>query len=210
MFKDRIDAGQKLADALQEFKNKDHTIIMALPRGGVVPGYIIAKELNLPLGVIMVKKIGHPFNPEYAIGAVSMNGIVLDEDSDISKEYIEGSTLRLRALLKERYKLYYGNKRPPKLKDQCVIVVDDGIATGKTLIAAIELIQKEEVKEIIVAVPVGPYSTLKKIKTMVDQLICLESYDDFHAIGLYYENFDQVSDKEVKTFLKNAEEIVSS
>ena len=210
MFRDRIEAGQRLADALQEYKGKKKTIVMALPRGGIVPAYIIAKEQKLPLGVIMVKKIGHPFNPEYAIGAVSMTGIVLDEHSGVSEEYIDASTAKLRSLLKERYKMYLGDKPSPNFKGKCVIVVDDGVATGKTLIAALELIKKENPQEIIVAVPVGPNSTIHKLKSHADKVLCLESYDDFYAIGLYYEDFNQVSDEEVKEYLKNAEGVLSN
>lgn len=210
MFKDRIEAGQRLADVLREFREKKKTIVMALPRGGIVPAYIIAKELKLPLGVIMVKKIGHPFNPEYAIGAVSMTGIVLDEQSGVSEEYIDASTAKLRALLKDRYKLYFGDKPRPNLKGMRVIVVDDGVATGKTLIAALELIKKENPQEIIVAVPVGPNSTVHKLKSYADKVICLESYDNFYAIGLYYDDFKQVSDQEVKEYLENAGEVLSS
>ena len=177
---------------------------MALPRGGVVAGQIIASTLALPLGLIMVKKIGHPFNSEYAIGAVSLTSSIVDEHPDISPEYIEERTRQIRASLKEKYKLYFGNKAQINLKDKSVIVVDDGVATGKTLIAAIELLRKEKVKEIIVAIPVAPKSTLRTLQEMTDKLICLESYSDFHAIGLYYENFEQVSDEEVKNLLSNA------
>jgi predicted phosphoribosyltransferase len=210
MFKDRSDAGLQLANALAEYKGQKNTNVMALPRGGAVPGQIIASALALPLGLIMVKKIGHPFNSEYAIGAVSLTSRVVDEHPDISPEYIEEKTRQIREALKEKYRLYFGNKAQINLKDKSVIVVDDGVATGKTMMAAIELLRKEKVKEIIVAIPVAPKSTLRILEKMTDKLICLESYTDFYAIGLYYEHFEQVSDEEVKNLLGNAENALAT
>ena len=172
------------------------------------PGYGIAHlfafELGLPLGLLMVKKIGHPFNSEYAIGAVSLSNHVVDDLPDVSPEYLEGRIRQIREALKEKQRLYFGNKAPINLKDMRVIVVDDGVATAKTMIAALQLLRKEKVKEIIVAIPVAPKSSLNLLKEMSDKVICLESYSDFGAIGLYYRNFEQVSDEEVKHLLSNA------
>ncbi len=205
MFKNRIDAGNKLAISLEKFKNEKDVIILALPRGGVVLGSIVATKLNLPLDVVMVKKIGHPTNPEYAIGAVSMKGRIIDDEVKVDQSYIDQETKEIRGLLKKRYQLYYDDSQPINLKDKIVIVVDDGIATGKTLIAALELIREEKPKQIIVAVPVGPDDTIKEIENYTDKVICLESHSPFYSIGLYYEDFTQVSDLEVKELLTKVE-----
>jgi predicted phosphoribosyltransferase len=201
MFRDRIDAGQQLANDLKRYKRKKDTVVVALPRGGVVLGYTIANELHLPLDVILVKKIGHPSNPEFAIGAVSMTGMIIDGFTGIDQTYIDKTTQKIQELLKKRYKLYYGDKSPMELKNKTVIVVDDGIATGKTLIAALELIRKEKPEEIIVAVPVAPPDSIKEIENYSDKIICLETYSPFHSIGLYYQDFTQVKDQEVKLLL---------
>jgi len=210
VFYDRIDAGQQLAESLEEFKDRQDAIVITIPRGGVVPAFIVAKKLHLPLEVTMIKKLGHPTNPEYAIGAVSMNGLVLNSHRGVSKGYIEKETKRLQNLLKERYQLYHGNKPPIEVKNKIAIVVDDGIATGKTLVAALELLRKENPSEIIVAVPVGPTDTVNWINKYADRVICLEQYDDFYAIGLYYKDFGQVNDEEVVKLMNKANQVNAS
>ena len=198
MFKDRFDAGRQLAKALQHYKNRDG-VILAVPRGGVEIGYIVAKELELPLEIVLSKKIGHPHHSEFAIGAVSLEGRVVTERSDVSDEYIEQETGRLRHLLRERYKKYYGERKPANLEDKIVIVVDDGIATGNTLLSTIELIRHHNPRWVVVAVPVAPPDSLRHIEEAkgVDEVVCLLSPRDFYAVGQFYENFDQVEDKEV-------------
>ncbi|MBI2280682.1 MAG: phosphoribosyltransferase [Bacteroidetes bacterium] len=201
MFNDRIDAGQQLAVALKHYKRKKEAVVVALPRGGVILGYAIANELHLPLEVLMVKKIGHPTNPEFAIGAVSLTGSIVDEFTSVDETYIEKEIKNIRELLKKRYKMYYGNKPPLELKNKTVIVVDDGVATGSTMIAALDLIKNEQPKHIVVAVPVGPPDTIKEIENFSDETICLETYSPFYSIGIYYKNFTQVTDNEVKLLL---------
>jgi predicted phosphoribosyltransferase len=201
MFKDRIDAGQQLAIALKHYKRKKDTVVVALPRGGVILGYAIANELHLPLEVLMVKKIGHPTNPEYAIGAVSLTGSVVDEFTNVDKTYIEDEIKNIRKLLKKRYKMFYGEKPPLELKNKTVIVVDDGVATGSTIIAALDLIKNEQPTLMVVAVPVGPPDTIHEIENFTDEMICLETYSPFYAIGVYYKNFTQVTDEEVRLLL---------
>lgn len=202
MFKDRIDVGVRLSAALSEFKGRTDTVVVALPRGGVVPGRIIADTLGLPLEVVMVKKIGHPLNPECAIGAVRMNSQILDSNLNVDTDYVKSEISRLRTLLKERYRRYYGDVSYPDFTEKKVILVDDGIATGSTMFAAIELLKKERVHSIIVAVPVGPNDTVRELAEVVDKVVCLETYSPFYAIGEYYENFDQVSDDEVLELLR--------
>lgn len=201
MFLSRIDAGQQLAIALKQYKRKKDTVVVALPRGGVVLGYTIANELHLPLDVILVKKIGHPTNPEFAIGAVSLTGRIIDEYSSVDQKYIEKATNEIRELLNDRYKMYYQDKLPIELKNKTVIVVDDGVATGNTLIAALELIRNENPSQIIVAIPVGPPDTIKEIDNYCDKVYCLETYSPFYSIGMYYNDFTQVKDEEVKLLL---------
>ena len=201
MFKDRIDAGQQLAIALKHYKRKKDTVVVALPRGGVILGYAIANELHLPLEILMVKKIGHPINHEYAIGAVSLTGSVVDESTNVDETYIEEEIKNIRKLLKKRYKMFYGEKPPLELKNKTVIVVDDGVATGSTIIAALDLIRKEQPNHIVVAIPIGPPDTIHEIENFTDEMICLETFSPFYSIGTYYKDFTQVTDEEVKLLL---------
>lgn len=203
MFKDRFDAGRQLAKTLQHYKNRDG-VVLAVPRGGVEIGYVLAKELDLPLEVVLSKKIGHPHQPEFAIGAVSLESRIVSERSDVSEEYIEKETNRLRQLLRERYKLYYGDRQPLSLEDKIVIVVDDGIATGNTLLSTVELLRHHRPRWVVVAIPVAPPDSLRHIEQAqgVDEVVCLLAPRDFYAVGQFYENFEQVEDKEVVRLLK--------
>ena len=206
MFFDRNEAGSLLVNKLQKYRS-ENAIILAVPRGGVPLGYIIAKELNLPLEIILSKKIGHPFNKEYAIGAVTLDSYILSEAvPGISNLYIEKEIKKIRSILKQRQQLFYGTKKPINLKNKTVIIVDDGVATGNTLIASIELIKLAAPLKIIVALPVAPSSALKKIKALsaVDVTICLLEPRDFQAVGQFFEVFTQVNDTQVIDLLKKA------
>lgn len=203
MFKDRNEAAKLLADKLKNYKAKN-TIILAIPRGGVPLGYVIANRLHVPLEVVLSKKIGHPLHKEFAIGAVTLKTQVLsDAASDVSKDYIEEETKKIRGLLTKRYQDYYGNKKPQELKDKILIIVDDGIATGNTIISTIEMLHEEQPKKIVVAIPVSSQSAIQKLKNtpFVDDVICLSAPVNFRAVGQFYKNFDQVDDNEVKNFL---------
>ena len=203
MFKDRFDAGKQLAKALQQYKNRDG-VVLAVPRGGVEIGYVLAKELDLPLEVVLSKKIGHPHQPEFAIGAVSLESRIVNERSDVSEEYLEKETSRLRQLLRERYKSYYGDRQPLSLEDKIVIIVDDGIATGNTLLSTVELVRHHRPRWVVVAIPVAPPDSLRHIEQAkgVDEVVCLLAPRDFYAVGQFYENFEQVEDEEVVRLLK--------
>ena len=203
MFANRYDAGLQLANLLRHYKNRDG-VVLAVPRGGVEVGYVVAKELGLPLEVVLSKKIGHPAHPEFAIGAVSLEGRVVNERPDVSEEYIEQETERLRRLLRARYKMYYGVRKPVSLEDKIVIVVDDGIATGNTLLSTVELVRHHRPRRVVVAIPVAPPDSLRKLRDAdgVDEVVCALSPRDFYAVGQYYENFDQVEDEEVKRLLE--------
>ena len=207
MFKDRIEAGEQLANKLLEFKNNKNALVVTIPRGGLPIGHIIAKKLSLPLEIVLSKKIGHPLHKEFAIGAVTLNDIILSEDArDISNSYIDNETSRIRAILKQRQDMYYGVSTPTNLKDKIVILVDDGVATGQTLISSINLIHQQEPSQIIVALPVGPPSVMTKINNMssVKNTICLFTPSNFQAVGQFYKEFYQVDDSEVIRLLKEA------
>ena len=204
MFRNREDAAIQLALALEKYKNTN-AVVVAVPRGGVPIGYVIAKKLNLPLELVLSKKIGHPYNKEYAIGAVTLQSSILDDAADnVSETYIESETQAIRKLLLERQQKYYVNKEPLPLDDKDVILVDDGIATGNTLISCIRLIQQQNPSRIIVALPVAPFDAIARIKQSLDldEVICLLASRNFYAVGQFYEDFGQVSDAEVIGFLQ--------
>lgn len=207
MFKDRYEAALQLAKKLKKFKNKDG-IVLAVPRGGVPIGYVIAKELGLPLEVILSKKIGHPYNSEFAVGSVSLYGTVINDSViDFSMEYISREVERILRSLKEKNKLYMGDRKPTDLKNKTVIVVDDGMATGNTIMATIEGIRKSKPREIIIAVPVAPGSTVIKFQKLVDDFICLLMPENFSSVGQFYESFSQVDDEEVVHLLHAADQM---
>lgn len=201
MFKDRFDAGRQLAEKLQHYRNRD-SVVVAVPRGGIELGYEIAKALDLPLEVVLTKKLGHPHQREFAIGAVSLESRILQYTADVSPEYIESETERVREMLRQRQQQYYGSQKPEPLRDRIVIIVDDGIATGNTLLSSIELIEHQQPRMIVVAVPVASSAATRKIKERVDEFICLLTPPDFQAVGQYYEQFYQVKDEEVIALLE--------
>jgi len=197
MFKDRTDAAIQLAKKLEMYKNKN-AIVLAIPRGGVPVGYTIAQELKLPMEIVLSKKIGHPRNPEFAIGSVSMHGSIINDTAwDVPHEYIHNETERILKGLEEKFKLFMGNQKPADLKNKIVIIVDDGIATGSTVMATVEAIKKSDPQKIIIAVPVAPPSTATKLAKMVDEFVCLTTPILFQGVGQFYRNFSQVSDEEV-------------
>jgi len=205
MFKNRIDAGIRLAEKLLEFKSQN-VLVLAIPRGGLPLGAIVAKALNAPLDVALTKKIGHPYNKEYAIGAVSLKNIILSDAIGVTKGYIEEETTRLRKKLKERHNQYYKKGVSQDLKDKTVIIVDDGIATGNTILVTIELVKMQNPNKIVVAIPVAPPSTVRKLEASseVDEVICLETPYNFHAVGQFYQEFFQVSDQEAIRLLEES------
>ncbi len=200
-FLNRFDAARKLLPHLEKFRNKN-AVILAIPRGGVPLGVFLAKALNLPFDLVLTKKIGHPVNREYAIGAVSLEGVILDEGQDVPASYIEEEIKRIRKRLQERDKLFMGHRKHETLGGRIIIVVDDGIATGYTLMATMALLRKNNPASIVVAVPVAPPSGVPKIKRLADELICLFTPGDFNGVGQYYEDFSEVTDEEVLKLLK--------
>lgn len=196
LLKDRIEAGLLLSEKLKKYQNSN-SVVLAVPRGGVPVAAIIAKSLHLPLDIVLSKKIGHPYNKEFAIGAVSMDSMILDEHPDVPKEYIEKEVVKLRKLIVEKYKIYMGNRTPLDIEGKNVIVVDDGIATGNTILVSINMLRKRNPAKIIVAVPVIPYDTVSLFEKNTDEFIYLIASKKFRGVGGFYEDFNQVEDDEV-------------
>lgn len=208
IFKDRIEAGKKLAEKLQEYKDKN-VLILGIPRGGVVVANELAKSLRGELDVIVTKKIGAPGNPEFAIGAVDSKGhLILNEDIAYAledlRDYLDKEKEKITAKVKEYEKKFRGEKPPLKIRDRVVIITDDGVATGSTLLTAIEFVKEESPKEIIVVIPVGPLETLEKLKEDVDKLVFLHAPRFFMSVGQFYENFEQTTDEEVTEILERS------
>jgi len=206
MYQDRLDAAQQLAAALQEYKDNKDVIILAIPRGALEIGSVLATELNAPLDVIFTKKIGAPGNPEMAIGTVSMDEIMIAPEFNEPglEPYIEKEVKAIRATIKERMKKYRGNRPPLDLKNKIVILTDDGIATGYTLRLAAELIKKQHPKKLIVAVPVGPPDTIEQLKKEVDEVVCPLVPESLFGISQFYQRFPQVEDEQAITLLNEA------
>lgn len=213
LYKDRHDAGRQLAKKLLKYKD-ENPLILALPRGGVVVGYEIAKMLNAPLDVIVARKIGAPSQPELGIGAIAPNGIrilngelirTLGISESQIKEIIEKETMEMN----RRTELYRGKLSPPDLFEKTVIIVDDGIATGISDKAAVLSLPQLEPQKIVLAVPVCPPDAVNKFGE-VDEFICLAQPPDFYAVGAHYENFEQVSDEEVINLLQDAKKFINS
>jgi predicted phosphoribosyltransferase len=202
LFRDRYDAAMQLAPLLDKYKDK-HGVILAVPRGGVPIGYYLAKYLGFPLDLLMTKKIGHPANEEFAIGAVGLEGSIVDNTYDIPKDYIERETSRIRKSLAERYKKFMGNEVPLDIKNKIVIVVDDGVATGKTILVTLKLLRVKNPQKIVVAVPVSSVEAARLIAQEADELICLHTPEPFYGVGRFYKDFNQTSDEEVIMLLKD-------
>ena len=192
-----------LAKELQTKYPRIHDgIILALPRGGVVVGEKIAEILNLPLDIIVTRKIGAPLNPEYAVAAVSENEIVLNPREDIDKEYLETETKKERQEIQRRIQEYRGTKPKIELAGKTIFLVDDGLATGLTMAVAIREVRRFNPAKIILAVPVAPPETIEKLRPLVDEVIVLNIEPMFFAVGQFYENFPQTTDEEVIKLLK--------
>lgn len=202
--RDRKEAALLLADRLEKYRGEQGAVL-AIPRGGVPVAAPIAKRLGMPLEVTLSKKIGHPSNPEFAIGSVSLASVAVDERADVPTEYIEAEVERIRENLRQKYSLYMGDRKHVHLKDQLVIIVDDGVATGKTMMATIELVKKEQPRKIVVAVPVASSSAYDEIDSMVDEVVCLLVPPYFQAVGQFYDEFSQISDELVIKLLQEQE-----
>lgn len=206
LFVDRVDAGRRLASALKDLVDKD-AVVLAIPRGGVVVGYEVAKALDLPLDIIIPRKIGAPSNPELAIGAMTEDGTVLlderiVESLRVSEEYIRQESEAQKREIQRRLTLYRGDIPYPILENRSVIIVDDGMATGSTMKAALASVRNRGARRVIVAIPVGPPSTIRELEEKADVVVCLRTPEPFYAIGQFYADFAQTSDEQVTRLLK--------
>ncbi|HJX23994.1 MAG TPA: phosphoribosyltransferase [Candidatus Bathyarchaeia archaeon] len=206
LFANRIEAGRRLASALADFISRDG-IVLAIPRGGVAVGFEVALALGLPLDVIVPRKIGAPNNPELAIGAMTEDGTVILDDKlvsylGVSEAYIKKESENQSLEIERRLRLYRGDVPRPNLKNRDVVIVDDGIATGSTMKAALASVRKSGAKRIVVAIPVGPPSTIRELEKEADRVVCLYTPESFSAIGEFYVDFAQTVDEEVKELLK--------
>jgi putative phosphoribosyl transferase len=199
-FDNRKEAGTMLAEKLQEYRDSE-AVILAVPRGGVPIGYELAKTLNLPLDIILSKKIGHPHNPEFAIGSVSLENIVADKYPGVSEEYIKKQTEKIRKELRNKFD-YYAEVRPNyDIQEKTAILTDDGIATGNTLLVTTELLRSRGAKKIVIAVPVLPLDRVESVAEIADELIYVFAPKYYPGVGLFYSDFAQVKDEEAKEML---------
>ena len=204
MFQDRIDAGLALSRHLQHYR-RVNGLTLAIPRGGVPVAFPVARILELPLEIILSKKIGHPLHKEFAIGAVSLTGKIIAPNSPASEEYIQQEMINIRGQLREMYVKYMGDRKPTPVKDKVVIIIDDGVATGNTLLSTIDIVRNERPRKIVVAVPVASHQAAKKLSEVTDEFVCAWIPSEFHYVGEFYADFTQVSDEEVVSMLKGNE-----
>lgn len=209
MFLNRSEAGHQLAENLKSYQ-AEKPIILALPRGGVPIGYEVARILKAPLYAFVVRKVGTPWNPELGIGAVAPGVQILDQESlnalGLRAEDLEDIIEQEQQEVERRQNLYRQDEDFPNVSGKTVILVDDGIATGVTTRAAIQAIKHLKPSKLVLAVPVGPPQTVDRLSKLVDDLICLETPEDFYAVSAFYLSFPQVSDGEVISLLKKSKE----
>jgi len=206
---DRETAGKALAAVLTEYRGRKDVIVLALPRGGVPVASQVAGSLDLRLDVLLVRKLGLPYHRELAMGAIASGGIrVLNDDvlrlHQVSDEDVAAVAASEQVELDRRDRAYRGSRPFPVLRGQCVILVDDGLATGATMEAAVEAVRKQGATEVIVAVPVAPMDTVQRLQAGADRVISLATPEPFFAIGNWYEDFGQTTDQEVLTLLRKA------
>ncbi len=214
MFRDRRDAGRALAQALSKYKDDPAVIVVALPRGGVVIGYEISLALHLPLDVLVVRKLGTPVNPELAMGALAETGYrYLNEDVirtyGVTVEQLDAEVRRQEREILRRSDKYRGGRRLLPLKGNTVLVVDDGIATGATLYAALAALRQAEAARLVVAVPVAPPDAARDLRAKVDEVVILQTPAWFFGISQFYERFPQVGDEEAIACLETVREALS-
>ena len=207
-FRDRVEAGKKLAEALKEFEGKE-LVVLGIPRGGVVVAGEVARALGAPLDVVITRKIEAPGEPEYGIGAVTQEGdVVLDkraaEAVGATREHLDAQVRQKKEEVRQRMERFRGETPYPTLKGKVVIIVDDGIATGSSVEAAVMSVKKRDPMEVVVAVPVAPPDTVESLKADGTRVVCLETPEVFFAIGQFYQRFDQVEDSEVRRILEES------
>lgn len=207
-FRDRADGGRQLGERFKGRKLRD-PLVLAIPRGGVATGLALARELNAELDVVLSRKLRARFQPEYAIGAIAEDGhVTLNPDAaalaDTSKEYLEEEKRHQLGEIARRKKLFRAARPAAPIAGRSVIVTDDGIATGSTMIAALQSVRAQHPHELIMAVPVAPPERLEQMRLLCDEVVCLLAPEDFSAVGQFYENFAAVEDEEVVRLLRDA------
>jgi putative phosphoribosyl transferase len=205
-FRNRTEAGHLLAQLLDRYKDRDDVVVLALPRGGVPVAYEVARELNAPLDIFIVRKLGAPGHEELAMGALASGGVrVLNDDVvrhlNISSAAIESATEREQRELERREHLYRGDRPSVPIHDRVVIIVDDGLATGSTMKAALEAIRRQKPSRLIVAVPTAPSETCEQLRKHADEVVCAITPEPFYAVGGSYGNFEQTTDDEVRDLI---------
>lgn len=211
LFRDRVDAGRQLAAHLTAYADRQDVLVLALPRGGVPVAGEVAQALHAPLDIILVRKLGVPGHSELAMGAIASGGIHVVNQSVVEQLNITHEQLSEVAAtelieLERRERAYRGNRPAPQLRDQTVILVDDGLATGSTMLAAVKAVQEQAPARVVVAVPVAALETCEKFQQQVDEVICVQTPQPFYAVGSWYDNFSQTSDDEVRQLLASANE----
>ena len=209
IYRDRTEAGKKLAEHLKGYANRQDVLVLALPRGGVPVAFEVANALDAPLDIFLVRKLGVPGQEELAMGAIATGGVrVLNEDVvgylDIPGEVIDAVAADEERELERRQRLYRGNRPPPDVRARTVILVDDGLATGSTMRAAAAALRKQQPARIVVAVPVSAAETCDEFRMEVDEIICAATPEPFQGVGLWYDDFSQTTDQEVRDLLEKS------
>lgn len=210
-FENRVEAGRRLAELLSDYRDRDNVIVLALPRGGVPVGLEVARRLRAPLDLMLVRKLGVPGHEELAMGAIASGARVLNEDviinCGISESALERETRAEEAELERRARRYRGDRPWPQLTNRCVILVDDGIATGATMAVAARAVRAQRPAELVIAVPVAPPATIERFATLADRFVCPLQPMSFWAIGAWYRDFTQLSDEQVIDMMQEADEL---
>ncbi len=215
IFEDRVQAGQQLAQKLGAYAGKTDVVVLGIPRGGVPVAFEVAKVLRAPLDIFLSRKLGVPGQEELAFGALASGGVrVLDRglirELNLSKEEIDRIAETVKKELERRERVYRGDRPPIKIEGKVTLLIDDGIATGSSMRAGIKALRQMKPSRLVVAVPVAPLHTCKRMKSEVDELVCVYTPEFFYAIGQFYEDFSQVSDEEVTELLHRAQSVNSS
>ncbi len=208
-YEDRRAAGRVLADALAPYRGRPDLLVLALPRGGVPVAYEVARALKAPLDVFVVRKLGFPGHEEYAMGAIASGGVRVMNPMPglpVTPEEVAAAVARELPELQRRERLYRGQRPAPELHGRTVIVIDDGLATGATMHAALLAIRQQQPARLVMAVPVGAADSCQALQAVADEVVCVATPEPFRAVGLWYRQFPQTSDDDVHTLLEDARE----
>jgi predicted phosphoribosyltransferase len=210
LFRDRRDAGRKLAQELKEYANRPDVVVLALPRGGVPVAYEVAKALKAPLDIFLVRKLGVPGHEELAMGAIASGGVRVLNDTvvdalNIPERLIDAVAEKEQRELERRERAYRGDRPKPEVRGKTVILVDDGLATGASMRAAVEALRAQDPARIVVAVPTAAPETCEAFEDTVEEVVCAETPQPFFGVGFWYQDFSQTSDEEVRTLLARAQ-----